>query len=186
MACGDTFSKYQNTKKLCWQKTIDGFKEHEILVKYALVELKKPEAASNISPQNHATTLFLVKWAYLVLDPRTNTSKGVWVEKLNLEVVNENSSYNLHRRAKPHLSVKTLHHTAQRCVLPISFYCHSSESAGKEAGKTHLCALHKLRQCTSNFFPKTRYLSPKSTPLTQPLIMSGQNRWCHNTLKAYF
>ena len=53
MACGDTFSKYQNTKKLCWQKTIDGFKEHEILVKYALVELKKPEAASNISPQNH-------------------------------------------------------------------------------------------------------------------------------------
>ena len=121
MACGDTFSKYQNTKKLCWQKTIDGFKEHEILVKYALVELKKPEAASNISPQNHATTLFLVKWAYLVLDPRTNTSKGVWVEKLNLEVVNENSSYNLHRRAKPHLSVKTLHHTAQRCCTGVRF-----------------------------------------------------------------
>ena len=47
------FQIYQNHVD---RKTIDGFKEHEILVKYAPVysiELKKPEAASNISPQNH-------------------------------------------------------------------------------------------------------------------------------------
>ena len=43
------FQIYQNYVD---RNTIDGFKEHEILVKYAL-ELKKPEAASNISPQNH-------------------------------------------------------------------------------------------------------------------------------------
>ena len=49
------FQIYQNYVD---RKTIDGFKEHEILVKYALVELKKPEAASNISPQKGGTPPF--------------------------------------------------------------------------------------------------------------------------------
>ena len=57
--------------KLCWQKTIDGFKEHEILVKYALVYCIDLRCRRRHLTFRHktTTTLFLVKWAYLVLGP---------------------------------------------------------------------------------------------------------------------
>ena len=34
-------------------------------------------------------------------------------------------------------NIPTRHNSAQRCVLPVSFWCNSSKSTGKETGKTY-------------------------------------------------
>ena len=86
-----------------------------------LVESKKPEAASNISPQNHHHPFPSIKVGL----PSPHRSSNEHVQRRLGRKVEPGGSerelrYNLHCAACQ--SVKTLHYTAQTLAMPWQFF----------------------------------------------------------------